>query len=321
MSDTITFTIKKNGYILRREVFIKRPTENQIRESGLVQEGNRNPGKVFEQLITGAVRDLGKAAIDALWRDPKIKAEFKRIVEEALKDKGELRIVHDKLNHSSETDHNQQLRDSYPPLPGRQNTTQVGYPQVTSEQVHSEWHINMPGEVTDHHFYHNGIIPEVYSPAGQNTVAQACYHQFTSEHDINMDANGMGFYNYGGAFHEVVPDAVTQVAHPQVTSEQDINMDVDDEWPMPMDANGMRFYNYGGAFNEVVPDMVAQACHQFTSEQDINMDGGDEWLVPVDANGMGFYNYGGAFNEVVPDMVAQACHQFTLEQGINMGKF
>jgi len=103
MSDTNTFTIKKNGYILRREVFIKRPTENQIRESGLVQEGNRNPGKVFEQLITGAVRDLGKAAIDDLWRDPKIKAEFKRIVEEALKDKGELRIVHDKLNHSSET--------------------------------------------------------------------------------------------------------------------------------------------------------------------------------------------------------------------------
>ncbi|CAG8514560.1 7960_t:CDS:10 [Paraglomus occultum] len=236
MADKITFTIEQKGYTLRQQAFIKRPTGDEILESGLLQEGNRNPRKIFEQLITTAANNLGKA----LWRDPKIKAEFK--------------------NHS-------QLRDDYSLIDV--TVTQVGYSQVTSEQANSEW--DTPGDATDDY----NIIPENYSSvSAEQDTAQAYYHQFTPEQGVELVVP-MGNYNHdyalyynGGPTYSPMPTEqhAEQACYNQFPPEQDINLDAS-------------YHNYGQVYSPtpVEQNMAQAGYHQFAPEHDTNMD--DEWQV------------------------------------------
>ncbi|CAG8487944.1 10252_t:CDS:10 [Paraglomus brasilianum] len=287
-----------------KRTVIEKPTSEQILKilgDCVLKNSSHDPWKVFKKLM---MQFLEESALKQLWRNQEIKAEFRGLVEDASK-KGGIRIVFDKLcqnnpvalvapsqvtseqDASDEWDSNPMSgddrgnRQEFGTMPeallAEQNTvTQVAHPQVTSEHMDAsdEWHSNpMSGDVRGnrHEF---GTMPEVYLSAGQNTVAQAC-HQFTSEQNINidggderlvsMDANGMRFYNYGGAFNEVVPDMVAQACH-QFTSEQ--NNNTGDEWLVPMeDANDMGFYYNGDTFHEVGSSVPA--------EQNTDVD--DEW--------------------------------------------
>jgi len=98
MSD-IYFKIKKHGYILgqrNKRISIKKPTSEQILKilgDRVLRNGSHDPWKVFKKLM---MQFLGESALKQLWRDQKIKAEFRGLVENASK-KGGIRIVFDKL--------------------------------------------------------------------------------------------------------------------------------------------------------------------------------------------------------------------------------